>query len=394
MARDGSGNYSLPAGNPVGSGSVIQSSWANQTLNDIAAALTASLSKDGQTAAAANLPMGGFKHTNVAVAAALTDYARADQVQRSAFCLLSSVSGTDAISATLPLSASTFAVGQMVALIPVGANTGAVTLAINGGVANQVRTQFGSVLAANDLLSGACYQLMWDGSVWRIVSVVSSQLGGVLLAVNNLADVANVAAARTSLGLGTAALQASSAFVAAGTAALVANNLSDVTASTARNNLGLGTAAQQASSAFVAAGTAALVANNLSDVTAATARTNLGLTDGQYTPTYTAGTNVVSLTAHPANYHRVGNTVFVTTVVDVTCTAAGGAASDFGMSLVAAQTVALTTDISGVAVHAGVPSAAQQGVVSGDTGNNRAKVSWNTTNTSFSFSLVFSYKVN
>lgn len=44
MPRDGSGNYSLPAGNPVVTGTTISSSWANATLTDIAAALTDSVS--------------------------------------------------------------------------------------------------------------------------------------------------------------------------------------------------------------------------------------------------------------------------------------------------------------------------------------------------------------
>lgn len=47
MPRDSSGNYSLPFGNPVVPGSIIESSWANTTLSDIAAALTDSLPRDG-----------------------------------------------------------------------------------------------------------------------------------------------------------------------------------------------------------------------------------------------------------------------------------------------------------------------------------------------------------
>jgi hypothetical protein len=90
---------------------------------------------------------------------------------------------------------------------------------------------------------------------------------GLLLAANNLSDLVTPATARTNLGLGTAAVAAidttAADIVALGAQAagatgkvadaghthpttgvlLVANNLSDVTASTARINLGLGTAA-------------------------------------------------------------------------------------------------------------------------------------------------------
>ena len=48
MPRDASGNYTLPAGNPVQSGTTITSIWANATMPDLGAALTDSLSRSGQ----------------------------------------------------------------------------------------------------------------------------------------------------------------------------------------------------------------------------------------------------------------------------------------------------------------------------------------------------------
>ena len=47
MPRDGNGRYVLPAGNPVISGTVIDTAWANPTMEDIANALTNSLSRTG-----------------------------------------------------------------------------------------------------------------------------------------------------------------------------------------------------------------------------------------------------------------------------------------------------------------------------------------------------------
>ena len=49
MSRNGSGTYSLPSGNPVVTGTTISSTWANNTLSDIANGLTQSISADGQT---------------------------------------------------------------------------------------------------------------------------------------------------------------------------------------------------------------------------------------------------------------------------------------------------------------------------------------------------------
>ncbi len=48
MARDSNGNYQLPAGNPVISGTTISSAWANTTMADIANALTDSLDRQGR----------------------------------------------------------------------------------------------------------------------------------------------------------------------------------------------------------------------------------------------------------------------------------------------------------------------------------------------------------
>ena len=66
MSRNGSGTYSLPAGNPVVTGTTISSTWANTTLTDIANALTGSLAADGQTTASGNLNMGTNRITNAA----------------------------------------------------------------------------------------------------------------------------------------------------------------------------------------------------------------------------------------------------------------------------------------------------------------------------------------
>lgn len=47
MPRNSNGDYSLPAGNPVVTGTTISSTWANTSLADIANALTDSLSRSG-----------------------------------------------------------------------------------------------------------------------------------------------------------------------------------------------------------------------------------------------------------------------------------------------------------------------------------------------------------
>lgn len=79
MPRNGSGVYSLPAGNPVVTLTQISTAWANGTLSDIATALTNSLAKDGVTAPTANLPMAGFKHTGAGAASVAGEYVTFNQ---------------------------------------------------------------------------------------------------------------------------------------------------------------------------------------------------------------------------------------------------------------------------------------------------------------------------
>ncbi len=47
MPRDSGGTYVLPAGNPVVSGTIIQSAWANDTMGDMGNEMTDSLSRTG-----------------------------------------------------------------------------------------------------------------------------------------------------------------------------------------------------------------------------------------------------------------------------------------------------------------------------------------------------------
>ena len=73
MSRNGSGVYSLPAGNPVVTGTTIASSWANTTMTDLAAALTDSVAADGQTPMTGNLDLNTHKIVNLVAGTAAGD---------------------------------------------------------------------------------------------------------------------------------------------------------------------------------------------------------------------------------------------------------------------------------------------------------------------------------
>jgi hypothetical protein len=73
MSRNGSGVYSLPSGNPVITNTTISSTWANNTLSDIATALTGSLAADGQTPMTGNLNANGLKIIGLVAGSATGD---------------------------------------------------------------------------------------------------------------------------------------------------------------------------------------------------------------------------------------------------------------------------------------------------------------------------------
>jgi hypothetical protein len=171
MSRDGSGTYSLPEA-AFQSGQVISSTAVNSDLSDIAAALTASIAKDGQTTPSANLPMGGYKHTNVAVAAARTDYARTSQVQDGAFDWGGTAGGTaDALTLTPSPAITAYAAGGKFRFIAgASPNTGAATVAVSGLAAKAIQNA-GSALTAGDIAAGKMYEITYDGTQFQITAI-------------------------------------------------------------------------------------------------------------------------------------------------------------------------------------------------------------------------------
>jgi hypothetical protein len=74
MPRDASGNYTLPVGNPVISGTVIDSTWANDTCADLSDAMGDSLDRAGRGGMLA--PMRGVNGTVSAPGVSFTQYSQ------------------------------------------------------------------------------------------------------------------------------------------------------------------------------------------------------------------------------------------------------------------------------------------------------------------------------
>jgi hypothetical protein len=94
MSRNGSGTYTLPAGNPVVTGTTISTTWANNTLNDLAAAMTDSVAADGQTPMTGDLDLNNNKIVNLAPAAFAGDAVEYNQLIAATTGAVSIVGGT------------------------------------------------------------------------------------------------------------------------------------------------------------------------------------------------------------------------------------------------------------------------------------------------------------
>ena len=119
MSRNGSGVYTLPAGNPVVSQTVISSTWANNTMNDLASALTDSVAADGQTPMTGPLNLNSNKITNLATGTVNTDainYAQFNTPTFGGAVVCSStltVTGATSLSSTLAVTGDTTMAGNL-----------------------------------------------------------------------------------------------------------------------------------------------------------------------------------------------------------------------------------------------------------------------------------------
>lgn len=157
-----------------GNGIKINASRMDEEFDGIATGLSGALLKDGQQAAAADQPMGGFKHTNVAVAGARNQYAAVAQVQDGAFGYAAAGGTVNAQTLALTPAITAYAAGQTVRFLPVGTNTGAATLAVSGLSAKAIKKAGGyGVLVGldpGDLQGAVAAEAIYDGTQFILLS--------------------------------------------------------------------------------------------------------------------------------------------------------------------------------------------------------------------------------
>lgn len=207
MPRNGSGTYNRVPGSAYTNGTVNDGSELDAEMNDIATALTASLTADGQKPLAANLPAAGYKLTGLGSGSAAADSVSLGQAQAQAYIWLTSVSGTDTIVATATPAISAYAAGQTFRFAPANTNTGAVTINISGVGPLAVTKKGSTALVASDLVAGYIYQITHDGTRFQIdrkidfATSAETQAGSSTSLAVTPAGLASVTSTETRAGL-------------------------------------------------------------------------------------------------------------------------------------------------------------------------------------------------
>lgn len=174
MSDNGSGTYVVnSAGQPVVSGTPATAAAFNAYTADAATAMSNRICKDGQTTVTANIPFGGYKLTSVGAATARTDGASLATIQDGTGVYVGTVGGTaDAITLTPSPAITAHATGQVFEFIAPGSsrNTGAVTVAISGLAAKDVKDAGAVALSTGRILGGQLIKIRYDGTQYRLLS--------------------------------------------------------------------------------------------------------------------------------------------------------------------------------------------------------------------------------
>lgn len=434
MPRNGTGVYTLPAGNPVSAGTVIDPNWANTTLTDIGTALTGSIARDGQAVPTANIPMGSFKFTGLGAGSVPGDSIAYGQ----ASVTLNDITTTVNLNVGGVLLTSLGAVGAPSHSFTGDTNTGmwssgADTLDWSTNGTNYLRLGstgqllFPSIsnfyIAANigtgnpGVNFDSSDYLDYDrtNNVLRISAgaAISAQVNSTGLGINGtpISRLTVVSANTTGIGggswdnkwsvFGPNAGSTVGAAIAIGYDATADRGvISAVQPGTGWKKITVGTASFE-----VLVGTAnisglnvttdgrvygAALHNNAGSVTGTT---NQYIASGTYTPTLTNGTNVTASTAYQCQWMRVGNVVTVSGKVDIDPNLTS-TSTQLGISLPIASTTGSAQNLAGTAVGDNGSALANAAQILADTANNRANLAfWSSSTANAAWSFHFTYVV-
>jgi hypothetical protein len=193
MSLNGSGVFSVnSAGQPVVSGTLITATAFNAVMQDIAAALSTALYKDGQQLNAANQAMGGFKLTGLGagttdgdsvryeqLTALTTDAATKASIQTQGYSYFTAAGSVNAMTGTLSPAIAAYVAGLRVSCIPNLANTTATpTLNLNALGAKTIKKRDAggtkAAVEAGDYNPSGPFDFVYDGTDFILLAPLNS----------------------------------------------------------------------------------------------------------------------------------------------------------------------------------------------------------------------------
>lgn len=190
MAFNGSGTYTRPAGQPVVSGTAISDTVFNTLTSDLATALSICVTRDGQSPATGNLPMGTYKLTGLGSGTAKTDSANYGQVQSSASKVITVAGTADVITGSLAPTLTAYVTGDMFSFVVGSTNTTNVTINLDGLGAKAV-TNGTTALVAGELTANRVAIVQYDGTRFQLLNtalvLTNANLTGMVTSVGNAA---------------------------------------------------------------------------------------------------------------------------------------------------------------------------------------------------------------
>jgi len=394
MPYNGSGTYSLPAGNPVVTGTTISSTVQNNTMSDVATALTNCITRDGQSTALANLPMGGFRHTGAADAIAAGQYLVYGQT--IAALTVTNLTVTTLTGATITASGNFAVTGNLTVTGTFAANGGA-TLGDAAGDSLTINSNTASIPNGLSLTGGSVGVGGGTASQSNFASrttnrTITSGMGQ-LMALSTDSQAADLGGQLVLGGSFTGTTPTSFAAVSGRKENSTDSNISGyLSLSVTRDGVGTVEGLRITSDRRVYG---LALHNNAGSLTGAT---NQYIASGTYTPTGTAVANCSAVTPGVSQWIRTGNVVHVWGSVTLSFTTTT-LSTTMGLSIPIASNFTLASDLNGDASGTGTlsGSALTDTIMVGtaDTTNDRANFNIPTCQASGShtYSYSFAYEV-
>lgn len=169
MPFNGAGVYTPPSPQfPAVAGTIIFASKFNDIINDIAAALSATMTKAGEAAFTGTVNMGNNTIINLGDATTLQGAVTIKQFMNDYAHWCGTAGGTaNAIALSPPIPATAYAAGMYFTFKALLSNTGAVTVAVSGLTAKALQN-LGSALGAGDIVINQWYRVTYDGAAFQV----------------------------------------------------------------------------------------------------------------------------------------------------------------------------------------------------------------------------------